>query len=65
MGKLKPISFSKGRPMSELLMDKEITQVQGLLGSLQWPGVQTSPHLQCTTSMLSGQITRATVQTMH
>ena len=65
MGKLKPISFSKGRPMSELLLDKEITQVRGLLGSLQWPGVQTSPHLQCTTSMLSGQITKATVQTMH
>ena len=65
MGKIKPISFSKGRPMSELLFDKEIAQVRGLLGSLQWPGVQTSPHLQRTTSMLSGQITKATVQTMH
>ena len=51
--------------MSDYLMDKEITQVRGLLGSLQWPGVQTSPHLQCSTSMLAGQITKATVQTLH
>ena len=65
MGKIKPISFSKGRPMSDYLLDKEITQVRGLLGSLQWPGVQTSPHLQCSTSMLAGQITKATVQTLH
>ena len=60
MGKIKPISFSKGRPMSDYLLDKEITQVRG-----QWPGVQTSPHLQWSTPMLAGQITKATVQTLH
>ena len=32
---------------------------------MQWPAVQSSPHLQCSTSLLSGQVGRATVKTVH
>ena len=55
----------KNRPMSETVNEREISQIRGLLGSVQWPAVQSSPHLQCTTSMLSGLINKATVQTLH
>ena len=65
MGKISPITFNKNRPMSESVHEREVTQIRGLLGSVQWPAVQSSPHLQCTTSMLSGQSTKATVQTLH
>ena len=65
MGKISPITFNKNRPMSESVHEREIAQIRGLLGSVQWPAVQSSPHLQCTTSMLSGQSTKATVQTLH
>ena len=65
MGKVSPISIKKGRAPTEALNEREITQVRGLLGSVQWPAVQTSPHLQCSTSMLSSQINKATVHTVH
>ena len=63
--KVKPITISKHRDLQEPLDEKGITQVRGILGSLQWPAVQTSPHLQCSTSMLSGQVNKATTQTVH
>ena len=63
--KVKPITLHKGRDLHDQLSEKEVTQVRGLLGSLQWPAVQTAPHLQCSTSMLSGQITKATVNTVQ
>ena len=63
--KVKPITLQKGRDLHDRLSEKEVTQVRGLLGSLQWPAVQTAPHLQCSTSMLSGQITKATVNTVQ
>ena len=65
MGKISPITFNKNRPMSENVNEREITQIRGLLGSVQWPAVQSSPHLQCTVSMISGQVNKATVQTLH
>ena len=65
MGKVSPITFNKGRALTEALNEREITQVRGLLGSVQWPAVQTSPHLQCSTSMLSSQVNKATVHTLH
>ena len=33
------------------------------MGSLQWPAVQSSPHLQASTSMLSGEATKGLVGT--
>lgn len=65
MGKVSPITSNKARALSETLNEREITQVRGLLGSVQWPAVQTSLHLQCSTSMLSSQVNKATVQTLH
>ena len=54
MGKIKPISFSKGRPMSDYLLDKEITQVRGQVFRLHriYSGpplrpLAKSPRLQC------------------
>ena len=46
LGKVKPISYDGKRNLTESLNQKEITQLRGLLGSLQWPAVQSSPHLQ-------------------
>ena len=64
MEKVKPITIDKKRSAADLLKEREITQLRGLLGSLQWPAVQTAPHLQCNTSLLAGQITKANVQTI-
>ena len=64
ISKVKPITISKRRGPHEPLDEKGITQVRGILGSMQWPAVQTSPHLLCSTSMLSGQVNKATTQTV-
>ena len=47
--KAKPITISKNRNLQEPLN--------------HWPAAQTSPHLQCSTSTLSGQVSKATVNT--
>ena len=62
--KVKPISYDRKRDMSDSLTEAEVSQLRGLLGSLQWPSVQSSPHLQASTSLLSGQVGRATGQTL-
>ena len=59
--KVTPISYDKKRGTHESLHEREITQLRGLLGSLQWPAVQTSPHLQCSTSP---HVNHGTVQTL-
>ena len=64
MKKVKPIAYDKKRDLTESLSESEMTQLRGLLGSLQWPATQSSPHLQGSTSILSGQVTRATLQTV-
>ena len=38
--------------------------LRGLLGGLQWSSTQTAPFLQCSASQLSGEITKATVDTI-
>ena len=43
--KVTPISYDKKRGAQESLHEREVTQLGGLLGILQWPAVQTSPHL--------------------
>ena len=45
------------------LSQKEMTQLRGLLGSLQWPGAQSSPHLQPSTSVYSGSVLRSLLKT--
>ena len=42
---------------------KELTMLRGLLGALQWPATQTSPHLSASVSLLCGEVSAATVST--
>lgn len=64
MKKVKPITIDKRRDASEACSEKDTSQLRALLGSLQWPSVQSSPHLQGSTSILSGCVSRATTQTL-
>ena len=63
--KLKPITVDKNRGPADPLSAKDTTQLRGLLGSLQWPAVQSSPHLQASASLLAGQVSSGTVETMN
>eukprot|EP00435_Cladocopium_sp_Y103_P073124 s421_g42.t1 len=51
-----PVPLQKGVGPNSDLTSKEITQLRGLCGALQWPAVQSSPHLQATTSITSGLV---------
>ena len=64
MKKIKPITIDKRRDVNEIISERDLTQLRALLGSLQWPAVQSSPHLQGSTSILSGQVSKATNQTL-
>ena len=64
--KQKPITVPKERAGTELpVTEAERTQLRGLLGALQWPSTQSAPHLQAMVSMLSGDVTKATVKTLE
>ena len=54
--KVMPLNIEKGRQPHQPMSDKEQTALRGLLGSLQWPAVQSSPHIQASTSLLSGEM---------
>ena len=43
---------------------REVSQLRGLLGSLQWPAVQSSPHVQCSTSLISGSMSAGLVKSI-
>ena len=64
--KMKPISLPEARKKepTSALSDKETSMLRGLLGGLQWSSTQTAPFLQCSASQLSGEITKATVDTI-
>ncbi|CAL1159384.1 unnamed protein product [Cladocopium goreaui] len=53
--KVKPVTIHKGRVAENEMNDHDRSQLRALLGSLQWPAVQTAPHLQCSASLISGQ----------
>lgn len=61
--KVKPLTISKHLGPEAELDQKEVTSLRGLLGAIQWPSVQSSPHLQASTSILSGSISRGLVKT--
>ena len=61
--KIKPMTISKHLGPESELDNKEIFTLRGLLGALQWPAVQSSPHLQASTSIISGSISRGLVKT--
>ena len=54
--KITPITIDKNRQTHEPMSEREQTALRGLLGSLQWPAVQSSPHLQASTSLLRGEM---------
>ena len=54
--KVQPIPVERGRQSHQPMSDKEQTMLRGLLGSLQWPAIQSSPHIQASTSLLSGEM---------
>ena len=61
LNKQKPITYPKERHGSnDEVTDREKTSLRGLIGALQWPATQTSPHLQCMVSTLVGQVSKAT-----
>ena len=54
--KVQPIPVERGRQSHQPMSDKEQTMLRGLFGSLQWPAIQSSPHIQASTSLLSGEM---------
>ena len=62
--KIKPISLPKTVGPESELSHREISALRGLLGSLQWPAVQSSPHLQASASMFSGAVTKGLAKTV-
>ena len=63
--KVKPISLQRDRGPDDYMTPSETTQLRGLLGSLQWPSVQSQPHLQCSTSLLAGQVSAGLVKSIQ
>ena len=62
--KQKPISFEKA-PTEQAVSEKQRTMLRGMIGALQWPSTQSSPHLQAMTSQLAGMVSKATVGTLQ
>ena len=60
--KVKPMTLPRLGPEHEM-SQSEVTQLRGLLGSLQWPAVQSSPHLQASTSVYSGSVSKGLLKT--
>ena len=61
--KVKPLTLGKHLGPEAELSSQEATDLRGLLGALQWPAVQSSPHLQASTSIYSGSVSRGLVKT--
>ena len=61
--KVKPMTLGKHLGPESELSSQETTSLRGLLGALQWPAVQSSPHLQASTSIYSGSVSRGLVKT--
>ena len=47
------------------MTEKQRTMLRGIVGALQWPSTQSSPHVRAMTSMLAGQVSRATISTLR
>ena len=51
---VKPITVDKNGTGD--MTDREVSKCRGLLGALQWPAGQVSPHLCATTSILASEV---------
>ena len=54
--KVKPVTVHRNQTPEEEMTDHDRSQLRALLGSLQWPAVQSSPHLQCSCSLTAGKL---------
>ena len=54
--RVKPMTLPKHVGPEKELSGSGVSALRGLVGSLSWPAVQSSPHLQASTSMLSGDV---------
>ena len=59
--RIKPITQSKASNLDP----SGVSQLRGLVGALQWPAVQSSPHIQCSASILSGEVGTGTNMTIN
>ena len=57
--KIHPMTIPRSHGPDVELTSKEITALRGLCGALQWPSVQSSPHLQASVSLAAGQVNSA------
>ena len=60
----KLISFEKA-PAEQAVTEKQRTMLRGMVGVLQWPSTQSSPHLQAMTNQLAGMVSKATIGTLQ
>ena len=63
--KIHPMTIPRSHGPDVELTSKEITALRGLCGALQWPSVQSSPHLQASVSLAAGQVNHAKVSTVQ
>eukprot|EP00435_Cladocopium_sp_Y103_P054261 s1238_g17.t1 len=64
IGKIHPVPVQKACVGPNTDTCKEITQLPGLCGALPWPSVQSSPHLQASTTITSGLVNNGKVSTV-
>lgn len=60
--KVKPVTIHRNRIPEEEMTDQDRSQLRALLGSMQWPAIQTAPHLQCSCSLVSGKMSQNKMQ---
>ena len=68
LAKQKPISFedtTNDTKSDQPVTKKQRTMLRGLVGALQWPATQSSPHLQASVSQLAGLTSKATTSTLR
>ena len=63
--KQKPITIDNKEDDDRPVTEKERSSLRALIGALQWPAGQSSPHLQAAISQLAGQVSKATVATLR
>ena len=61
--KIKPITLGDKDDPERALSHPEQTSLRTLLGALQWPATQSSPHLSASVSLLCGDVKSASVAT--
>ncbi|CAK9000517.1 Copia protein, partial [Durusdinium trenchii] len=60
--KVKPVTVHRNRAPEEEVNEYDRSQLRALLGSLQWPAVHSSPHLQCSCSLTAGKMAQNKLQ---